>query len=251
MLLIGSNLFLILPIKISFDFGNYAVAWPMIIAMIFSSIYHTCDSTGFCFGVEQGLVWKRMDYIFAFYQMVQVFIFLVDFNIYSKNAKTRLTQQNWLTGAQFILFTVVILVVLIDPFGSSAAYIIICTSAALIYVKFIFIDRGRIRFEKRFKKRFIVVGVGFLVVGVAFFKIDGPFYWLFHTIWHISVFFGIYYLVLGGSKHLPFWKDYMSGSFSYYIFVLNPMLRLMRAFEDKDRKKRKRSTETKATAPIV
>jgi hypothetical protein len=133
---------------------------------------------------------------------------------------------------------------MINPFGSTAAYVIICTSAALIYAKFIFIDHGKIRFEKRFKKRFIVVGVGFLAFGIVFFKLDGIYYWLFHTIWHISVFFGIYYLVLGGSKHLPFWKDYMSNTFSYYIFVLNPILKLMRTIKHKDRIKKNKNAQS-------
>jgi uncharacterized membrane protein HdeD (DUF308 family) len=203
------------------------------LTLIFSSIYHTCDSTGYCFGLPSVNIWKEMDYIYAFTQIVLVFIFVVDFNVYSKNISKRLEQRRWQDITQWSLHAIIILIILINPGEQKGALFIILICASLIFFKFVFLDQGKIRFIKRFKTRFILTGMCFFIIGIILFQIDNRYYWLLHTLWHICAFMGQYYLLLGGSKHLEFWKDYIQNSISYWIFMVNPIIRIIKSSKKK------------------
>lgn len=206
--MVGTNLVALMPIILAFRLGLWYIGVQITLSMVFSTIYHACDATGFCLFGYPLIVWRTMDYIYAFMQIVIVFIFLVDFES-SESSPTAFMYQRWAVITQQLFGAVVILVILVDPFSQAAAYVIVAMGGSIIYIKFVFLDRGRTPFKDRFEVKFLVVGFALFGLGVGLFGINGtPVYWLFHSTWHVCAYLGQYFLILGGSKHYKGWKEY-------------------------------------------
>lgn len=203
--MISTNLVALVPIVLSFKLELWYIGIQILLSMVFSTIYHTCDSTGFCLFGYSLLVWRTMDYIYAFMQIVIVFIFMVDFES-THTSPNNFVRQRWAVITQQLFGAIVVLVIMADPFSRDAAYVIIAVGSMTVYLKFVFLDRGDIPINNRFEAKFVITGVLLFGIGVGLFSIEGTVvYWLFHSLWHVAAYLGQYFLILGGSKHYKGW----------------------------------------------
>lgn len=217
------TLFLLLPhlllipsIILSYTRRMPIVFVQLIVTFIFSSSYHLCKSTDACLFGGSLLSWTQLDYIYAFSQILVIFILLL-LGSFSTNSikwftemyglKYAKRQQFWTTIIVLALIAFDILIVLTrlqslsTPLTQQTAYIIIAAAAAGVLIKITLIDEGKFNIFSRYDTRYLLVGGLLLIPAIIFFLLESPtYYWIYHSLWHIFAFIAIFFLILGSDK---------------------------------------------------
>jgi hypothetical protein len=247
-LLIGSNLFMIPPIIFGYKIQSFYVATNLLVTMVVSILYHTCDSTSACLGGISVDKWRTLDHMFANNAIVMVFIILIQFDKSRMDDDTTElqsnTQSNELTGQKIdqrkalertnqekfryyfmlrdwgevirTLYTyAVIIYVFLRPTDETITPFVIMIGNMALYIKIIMLSNKNDDLFNNFYWQSLIIGLVMGIISIVFYCIDNlhGLYWLWHSLWHILGFSSLYFIQMGMTRHRKNWH----GLTEYYI----------------------------------
>lgn len=217
LLLLLPHILLIPSIVLSYWKRLPIVFVQLLFTFTFSILYHVCKSTDVCLLGGSLLAWSQLDYIYAFGQILVVFILLAlgTLSVYNTSRlqeeygeEFAVKQLFWSTALILLLIGFDILVVLTrlqslsTPLNQNTALIIIVISASAVVLKITLVDEGKFKFFSRYEGKYLLVGVLLLIPGLIFFLLDSSdLYWFYHSLWHTFAFASIFFLILGATKN--------------------------------------------------
>jgi hypothetical protein len=230
-LLICSNLFMIPAIIFGYKIRSFYVATSILITMVVSILYHTCDSTGACLGNASVDTWRTVDHAFANNAIAMTFIILLEFdkplikmlkfihlpdeeilqfvtteyNIEKIRYISRL--KLWGDFIKVMYTSAIIIYVNIRPTDETVTPFVILIGNMAIFVKLIMLsDKERAIFTS-FYWNSLIIGVIMGVIAIFFYSINNlnGLYWVWHTLWHSLGFLSLYFLQMGMTKDMENW----------------------------------------------
>lgn len=113
----------------------------------------------------------------------------------------------WSSATAFFVVLMAACAAVVHPFSMEAFIIVIVFALLLIFIKICVIDEG---FPENMIARValpeLIVGVIFILVALVVFVLDSYYiYWLLHTLWHVLVYLGMYFFVIGLTANTPYW----------------------------------------------
>lgn len=193
LLLVASNFASIPGIIYTFRIRAYFIATHYVITVIASLFFHTCLSSGFCFGQSLDVL-RLVDYIFATNLTAMIFVWFADV----QHPKDVITNQ--------IVFALVLVTVVLSPFSLRAIVLTLMYGFLLLYLKYVFMDNGSPKLRDRIHLPALVPGLLLVGIASAAFMVDkGSAYWAKHTVWHAASMLGSYFVLLGSSRDARNW----------------------------------------------
>jgi hypothetical protein len=234
--LIASNLPYWFAIQYFYRVGLMTEMASVAVAMIFSLLYHTCQTTGLCdhLGLER---WTVLDHISAASLLAVLAIATVNsHNIDRALEKLRLLLEKpppprpygyveeavvipvgayvedvrrnykWTNAITYTYLFVVILSTVCHPFSMQNNLIVLSVGMAIVFIKLTVIDNGDPEsFLARISLPDLIVGLVLIAIALVYFVLDGYiYYWQFHSLWHAFSSVGIYFYAAGITKDLLF-----------------------------------------------
>jgi len=232
--LIASNLPYCFAIQYFYRVGLIREMVSVAVGFIFSVLYHTCQTTGYCdhLGLER---WTVLDHISAASIVSMLAIAFVDsHNIEKLLEKLRLlqvkeppqpydhvsqvldlggvdveavrTNYRWTNGIVYCYLFVVILSSFSHPYSMQNNLIVMSVGMVMVLIKLSVIDNGNVDgLLARISVPDLVVGIILYAIGMIYFILDGwIYYWQFHSLWHTFSSMGTYFYAAGISKDLLF-----------------------------------------------
>ncbi len=219
---VGSNIFFLLPAGVALSNGFLFLPPLILMTTVTSSLYHYCDCTGVCFGLTLDL-WRRMDYIFAQGQFLNILFLLTLANISAYYADTltpaqRRTDSFFSTFAFLIAFSIEIYTVVVGDLTITYTKIMVTTVIIIMLVYNIVVSRGRFSFIFHIDPPFFYSAFIFLAYGAfAFLVGNGDTYPILHPPWHIAAGDGMLFLIIGLSKDIQKRRDYLHATGTWLI----------------------------------
>lgn len=245
LILVFSNLFAIPAIIYGFIMGFYVWGMSILIAMLISMGYHLCQTTDFCIFGMSLYTWQETDHISAasILGMSILLFFLyrphrkkkyisssnmgpessLEYdNILNKKDKAKICfncrgvdpvmAYDWQSVSVIYLYIFIIIVTILTlPLTTQSFVIVIIFGVLAALFKILVIEEGDPSYlEKRFHLPSLITGIVLIVISLVFYFIDGyMIYWLFHGLWHVFSFVGFLFLLMGVSKDLPGWFNFI------------------------------------------
>lgn len=189
--LVLSNLLILFPVWAAFHRRAYLEAPYYMGVGIISSLYHVCASGFWCFAPEE--VMATWDHIFAQGGIAVIIVWVLAFDA-PRYMGRRVIEQLFTFVA---LFAIITLTVITDRESVWTLVWIIGSSVAAVFLKFLVIDHGRV-YVHDYNWYFLVVGSLWVLVGLSLYFIGTTQnYWWTHAVWHMFVFIGIGFMILG------------------------------------------------------
>ena len=111
----------------------------------------------------------------------------------------------------YIYIFVIIVTINAIPLTLQSFVIIIVVGLVFGLIKILVIEEGDPNYLKnRFHIPSLVTGIILVILSLIFYFIDGyTAYWLFHSLWHLFNFIGLFFLVMGVTKDVPGWYSFL------------------------------------------
>ena len=248
LLLVLSNLFAIFPIIYAYIMGYYLWGTCVFIAMIVSMAYHLCQTTNFCmFGMPLS-TWQELDHVTAGSILALSILILILYRpinnkkyiknnmnnklgpdpylSYENNLRRRdkskicfdcrgvnpIMIYDWQSEC-FVLIYIYVIFLTINalPLTTQSFVIIVVFGLLCALFKIVILEEGDPSYLKnRFHLPSLITGIVLIVISLIFYFIDGyMLYWLFHSFWHDFSFIGFLFYIIGISKDLNGWFNFV------------------------------------------
>jgi hypothetical protein len=169
----------------------------------FSFLYHLCGATNQCAFGGDLLTWTRLDYTFAYSNIVIAFVIAI-----TNGIEKKMSDLFWTTVINLAMVFSVVAIVdirlqsLSQPLDIRTASLVVVIGLVAVWLKIVCIGSSQRIFSK-FANRFVLIGSLIIVVALVFFFLDSStYYWFFHSMWHATVFLGFAFLLYGVHKEL-------------------------------------------------
>jgi hypothetical protein len=161
----------------------YAEAAALLALMFSSSAHHACQTLAWC--IFTPALHLLLDVATVQLAMVVIFVFIIGLShtIYS--------------GVFYITFFYLILImVLVDPVSGATAFALALAMFALLFVRLFasYVVNGSMRPRIDWREFAVAIALASVAVFLFMWKPDEPQYWLTHSIWHLLMFVGIYFI---------------------------------------------------------
>lgn len=243
-LLILSNLFAIPAIVTGYALGFYIWGSAVLVAMIISMFYHTCQTNVYCFFAMDIDSWQRTDHITAgsllAYSIVLFYFYRplppkrqydyynprtfgapqgIEYDdVLSNNDKNKVcfrcrgTNPHMVYDWQSVVISYIYIFVIIIsttalPLTTQSFVIIIIFGVIIGFIKIVYIEEGNPEYIKhRFYLPALVFGLILIIISLAFYFIDSYFYYeYFHSLWHLFSNIGLLFVLIGTTNDVVGW----------------------------------------------
>ncbi len=180
----------------------------LLTVLFVSTFYHTCQCTGYCLLKAEVHTLQAIDNTYAFGGFIVVFICISSLPVtYEFNKRSSIHWGQFLCLTVFAFNLVVVMTSITGPnqsVGPERSLMILLFAILLLFVKMLYVDDGQVLVVVKFSDPAVFVGFALILVGVVFFLIEIAGYeWIFHGIWHYSVFTGLALVQYGTMWHIP------------------------------------------------
>lgn len=105
----------------------------------------------------------------------------------------------WLAITTYCYIFLVILATFAHPFSMQNFVIVISFGLSVVFLKFIIIDECRPEnLDERISLPDLILGIILICISLIFFVLDSwVLYWIFHSLWHMFSFLGVYFFIIG------------------------------------------------------
>lgn len=190
-LLVLSNLAIIFPVWAGFHRNAHFEAAYFTGVGIISSLYHVCAAGFWCFAPED--VMAKWDHIFAQGGVAVLVVWVLAFDAPRYKGRLVVVQMYvWVW-----MFAVISLTVMTDRESIWTLVWIVSSVVLAVLFKLAVVDLFAV-YWRDYQWEALVIGVLFSLSGlVLFFMGARNNYWWTHTIWHVMVFIGAGFMILG------------------------------------------------------
>lgn len=196
-LTIVSNLGFLIPFAQAVHLGHVFVAFDLMAQLLFSMVYHTCNSfSGYCLSLSPTF-WRNGDFFWAQYMIFRTALNLIHFRSRWTRPSLMIVAgvvifflQHWIGESTWLQFGVGFV-----SFGGLILYWIIYALA--VYAK----DPDAPFMSLLPPYRWQYVGFGFALSGLACSlyvteMLNHRLYWAIHSVWHMDAALGQYFILL-------------------------------------------------------
>lgn len=122
----------------------------------------------------------------------------------------------WMAVTTYCYLFLVILATFAHPFSMQNFIIVISFGLAVVFLKLLIIDECRPEnLDERISLPDLIIGVILIGISLVFFVLDSwVLYWIFHSLWHIFSFVGVYFFIIGMTNDVE--TDYSPSMRLYY-----------------------------------
>lgn len=188
-----SNLGFIFPFALAVHYGEVLTAFDLMAQMLFSMVYHSCNSySGACLGLSP-LIWRYGDFFWAQYVIFRTALLLIHFESRWTRPALMVTAgtvifmlQRWIGESMWLQMGVAFV-----SLGGLLLYWIIY--AMLRY------SRGQRPLLPPYRWLYVCLGFALSALACSLYvteMLNHRLYWAIHSVWHMDAALGQFYILL-------------------------------------------------------